>query len=130
VLGLFIAIVFVAVTVNAIVRSASAGFGWGVFLGVARVAISIAGVVVGFWFLFQHAADPSSGSAVVAIVLGVLGPLVSLVATLLAHHRKEVGLALDEEGDTRLFLAWMAVVLLDAIFVVIGVAAALLVRGL
>ena len=128
-LGLFIAIVFVAVTVNAIVRSVLAGFGWGVFLGMARIAISIAGLLVGLWFLVQTEADTGSSSAVHAIVLGVLGPVVSLVATLLVHHKKEVGLALDEEGNTRLFLAWMAVALLDAIFVVIGVAAALLVRG-
>ena len=129
-LGLLIAVLFVAVTVNAIVRSAAIGFGWGVFLGVVRVAISALGLVVGFWFLVRDEADPASGSAMAAVALGVLGPLASLVATFVAHHRKEVGLALDEDANTRLFLAWMAVALLDAIFVVIGIAAALLARGL
>ena len=42
-LGLFITVLFVAVTVNAIVRSVSAGFGLGVFLGVARLAITVVG---------------------------------------------------------------------------------------
>ena len=129
-LGLLIAALFVAVTVNAIVRSSAIGFGWGIFLGVARVAISVLGMVVGFWFLVRDEADPASGSAMAAIALGVLGPLVSIVATFVAHHRKEVGLALDEEANTRLFLAWMAVALLDAIFVVIGIAAAVLARDL
>jgi hypothetical protein len=130
VLGLFIAILFVAVTVNAIVRSAAIGFGLGVVLGVVRVAISVLGLVVGFWFLFQDEADPSAGSAMAAIALGVLGPLTSAVATFAAHHRREISLAIDEEAETRLFLAWLPVLLLDAIFVVIGIAAALLVRGL
>ena len=128
-LGLFITVLFVAVTVNAIVRSVSAGFGLGVFLGVARLAITVVGLFVGFWFLFQDAADPKAGSAIVAIGLGVLGPLTSLVANFAAHHRKTVALAIDEEAETRLFLAWLPVVLLDAIFVVIGIAAALLARG-
>ncbi len=129
-LGLFITAIFVAVTVNAIVRSISLGFGLGVFLGVARIAITVLGLVMGFWFLFQDEADPKSGSALAAIALGVLGPLTSVVATFAAHHRKEVSPALDEERETRLFLAWLPVLLLDAVFVVIGIGAALLVRGL
>jgi hypothetical protein len=129
VLGLFIAILFVAVAVNAIVRSAAIGFGLGVALGGVRVGISVLGFVVGFWFLFQDEADPKAASALATIALGVAGPLTSAAATFAAHHRKAVSLAIDEEAETRLFLAWLPVLLLDAIFVVIGIAAALLVRG-
>lgn len=121
--GILISIVHLLVTLNALVRSFSSRFWVGAIAGVLRAVLMVVGIIVGFRLSFPGSEGPPPGPALIALVVAVLGPVVSFGTLFVAHWRASNVPARDEERMGRPFMAWLPVALLDAAFVVIAIVA-------
>ena len=123
--SIFVALLQLAVTVNAFVRSRKERFPVGAFAAVARIILLVGGVISGVRLSFASMASvgapPPRIPELVAWVAMVGGPLLPFGTLWLAGRRKRNASFADEERLGRPFDAWLPVALFDAAFVVMNV---------
>jgi len=117
--GYFFSLFELALVLNAIRRSVQSRFLGGIGLAVARLGVLFAAVAMSW------TAGSTNGISSVMLLCGALGPLLSFAALGLAWHRKGSVAPASEEAEPRerTFTAWMGVAILDAMFVVVAIAA-------
>ncbi|MBX3191544.1 MAG: hypothetical protein KF819_31400 [Labilithrix sp.] len=121
--GLLILIVHLLLALNALVRSVLERFVLGSVGGLLRVVLVAVSAVYGFKSSFAGSDGPAAGPALVLLVAGGLGPIVSFLVLFMAYRRMREVPAAQEERASRVFKAWLGVGIIDAMSVVIAVAA-------
>jgi hypothetical protein len=119
VFGLFVGAFQLFIMVNACVRSIAGKWLLGSLGALLRTFLLIA-VTMASARIRAGAAEPSAGFSVA--LFG--GPALSLALLLLAFHRKR-SMPAGSEGETaagRLVTSWIAVAVIDAIFMLVGLA--------
>ena len=127
--GLFLSIAHLFLALYAIVRSTVAHFWLGTIAGALRAVLIAVGAVVGLRLGFLGGADPPVGLARLALVIGVVGPVLSFATVFIAYRRMSNVPAREEEAALRPFMAWLPVAIVDAIFVVLAIMAGALASG-
>jgi hypothetical protein len=121
--GVFVAIVHVLLVLNASLRSTLERFVLGAAAGVLRVVLLGVVTVNAFkaTFATTAATSPPPNPALLAAL--VVGPIVSFVVLVVAYRRmRDVPAALEDRAS-RVFKAWLGVGIIDAMYVVIALAA-------
>jgi hypothetical protein len=121
--GAFILIVHFAVTVNALQRCVRERFVVGIVGGIGRAALMITAIVLGFRLTFPGTDGPSASHGAAFLMATMGGPLISFTTVVLAKRRAQNAPAAEEERLERPFTAWLPVAIIDAMFVVAGIAA-------
>ncbi len=128
-IGILVAIVHVSLVLNASVRSVLERFVLGSAGGVLRVVL-LGVVTVGTVkasFAASDAPAPSPAYGLLAAL--VLGPMISFVVLFMAYRRMRDVPAAQEDRASRVFKAWLGVGIIDAMYVVIMIAASAIVRA-
>ena len=121
--GILVAIVHVCLVVNASVRSVLERFILGAAGGVLR-AVLLGVVTVGtFKASFATSDVPAPSPAYGLLAALILGPIVSFVVLFTAYRRMRDVPAAQEDRASRVFKAWLGVGIIDAMYVVIAIAA-------
>ena len=130
----FFSLFHLALTLNALARSIRERFGWGIAGGLARLALMLAQVPLmwgrGLWtsVLGPQGVTPNlempAWEVDLVLISGIGGPLVSFGVLYLAYRRARDVPAAEEARAARPVNAWLGVAAQDAIFAVIGIAAA------
>lgn len=134
----FFSLFHLALALNALVRSLRERFGWGIGGGIARVGLML-GQVPLMWGrgLWTAALGPQRGvaaspempawQALVLLMSGIGGPLIAFGVLYMAFRRAQDVPAAEEERAAGPVNAWLGVAIVDAVFVVIAVVAAVFV---
>lgn len=117
------AIVHVLLVLNASVRSVVERFILGSVGGVLRAVLLGVVTVNAFKASLAVSSGPAPTPAYGLLAALVLGPIVSFVVLFVAYRRMRDVPAAQENRASRVFKAWLGVSILDAMFVVIAVAA-------
>jgi hypothetical protein len=125
--GIFVTGLLLFAAVYATVRSSSLRFWSGTIAGILRALLVLAGGAIGAVVLFDS--RPPSSLTILAVALGILGPVLSFTMVFVIFTMKANVPAREEERPNSLLMAWLPVALLDAVLILVALTGLALSRG-
>jgi hypothetical protein len=134
---MIISVLHLVLTIRAIVRSISEKFLFGVIGGIGRAALMVLGALMsfqqmsllmlpGFTLRFLPSTFPSALLSAGLLLVALGGPILTFAIVWAAHRRTKNVPAAQEEKVGRPFMAWVPVAILDAMYLVVSVGAAVI----
>jgi hypothetical protein len=129
---MIVSLLYLVLIARALVRSFSSRFVFGIVVGLMRVVLMVAALVVclqhGVMIMLPGLTLRSTDSSAVAgsALYAIAGPVLTFALVFASWRRFQNVPAAQEEMLQRPFAAWLPVGILDAIYVAIAIAAAVI----